>query len=159
MTGTDGIDVTNTSLGPALPSGIFTAHNDSPSDKPVEVCRFEDTGLLVDTMSWDPRTTVTLDVPRGGAGRTLGLTSQPNPFTATTRVRYELPSAQRVELDAIDVAGRVVAMLASGEQEAGLHEVSWTARTAKGDDLPSGLYFVRLRLGGETFTHKVVVSG
>jgi 3-phytase len=159
VTGSDGIDVTNTPLGPSFPFGIFTAHNDSPTDKPVEVCRFEATNLEIDTASWDPRNNLTLDAPgTGGTGPTLGLTSQPNPLRAATQVRYQLPSAQHVELDVLDVAGRRVAMLASGKQDAGLHEVSWSARTARGERLANGLYFVRLRLGAGTLTHKVIVA-
>jgi flagellar hook assembly protein FlgD len=77
---------------------------------------------------------------------------------AATQVRYQLPSAQHVELDVLDVAGRRVAMLASGKQDAGLHEVSWSARTARGERLANGLYFVRLRLGAGTLTHKVIVA-
>ena len=159
VTGSDGIDVTNANLGPAFPYGIFTAHNDSPSSKTVEVCGFEDTSLHVDTNSWDPRTSATLDVPgEGGAGPSLGLTAYPNPFTAASQVRYRLASAQDVQLDVLDVAGRVVATLASGAQDAGIHEVSWSARTAHGQRLPNGLYLVRIRLGLETFTHKAVVA-
>jgi flagellar hook assembly protein FlgD len=83
--------------------------------------------------------------------------SYPNPFSASTNLRYRLSSSQNVELDVLDVAGRVVATLASGVQSAGIHEVKWNASNARGR-LPSGLYLVRIRLGPETFTHKVVVS-
>ena len=159
VSGSDGIDVTNTSLGPAFPFGLFAAHNDSPSDKPVEVCRFEGTNLLVDTSSWDPRTNATLDAPAPGeAGRPLGLTSHPNPCTEATQLRYQLASAQHVELDVLDIAGRVVATLVSGTQDAGSHEMSWIARTPRGEALANGLYLVRLRLGNDTFTHKVVIA-
>ena len=53
--GTDGIDVTNVNLGPAFPKGIFVVHNDRIVPRPVEVCAYEDLGLLVDTDYWNPR--------------------------------------------------------------------------------------------------------
>ena len=52
---TDGIDVTNVNLGPSFPQGLFAAHNNRKTPKPVELCRYEDLQLTVDTDSWDPR--------------------------------------------------------------------------------------------------------
>lgn len=60
-TNTDGIDVANVAFGAAFPFGLFACHNDNGTPKTVEVCRWEDVGLTVDTTSWDPRGgTVTL---------------------------------------------------------------------------------------------------
>jgi uncharacterized repeat protein (TIGR02543 family) len=54
---TDGIDVTNVSLGPTFPAGMFAAHSHIQNvSKPVQVCGFEDVGLPIDTGYWNPRT-------------------------------------------------------------------------------------------------------
>ena len=47
--------------------------------------------------------------------------------------------------------------LAEGLWEAGSHELSWTARDGKGRDLPSGIYFLRLRTEALTLTQKLVL--
>ena len=169
VTAASGIEVTSANLGPAFPSGIFAAQNESSSKMTVEVCKLDGVpigenspGALGATL--DPqRGTRPVALETAGTGPAAamhgpGLMSYPNPFSASTQLRYRLASSQRVELDVLDVAGRVVATLASGEQEAGVHEVSWSGRTTRGQRLPNGLYLVRIRLGPETFTHKVIVS-
>jgi 3-phytase len=51
----DGIDVTNVNLGPSFPKGAFVLHNGRIGPFPVEMCAYEDLGLLVDTEYWKPR--------------------------------------------------------------------------------------------------------
>ena len=166
VTAASGIEVTNANLGPAFPGGIFTAQDESPSKKTVVVCRLESTFLPTGTSTSAPPTNA-VQAPASAVQATSGsvedaprpaLMSYPNPFAMATQVRYTLPTAQRVDLDVLDVAGRVVATLASGVQDAGIHEVRWNASSARGQRLPNGLYLVRMRLGTETLTHKVIVS-
>lgn len=66
----------------------------------------------------------------------------PNPFDATTTIRFSLPKREHVALKVFDVLGREVATLAEGEWEAGDHAVMFDAGT-----LPSGVYVVRLQSG------------
>jgi len=166
VTAASGIEVTNANLGPAFPNGIFAAQSEASSKMTVEVCSLA--GLEIGSPSAVANPTgappvsdpVSLegDAPHvDAAPQGPVLMSYPNPFSASTNLRYRLSSSQNVELDVLDVAGRVVATLASGVQSAGIHEVKWNASNARGR-LPSGLYLVRIRLGPETFTHKVVVS-
>ena len=51
---TDGIDVTNVSLGTAFPFGIFLAH-DGTGVHDIAVCLWEDFILDIDTAYWNPR--------------------------------------------------------------------------------------------------------
>lgn len=69
---TDGIDVTNVALGPRFPAGVFAAHDGSGSPHTVEVCGWEDAGLLVDTTSWDPRRPPATPVRASSWGRMKG---------------------------------------------------------------------------------------
>jgi len=165
VTGASGIDVTSANLGAAFPNGIFVAQNGSSSRKPVAVCGFAAGGLLASAIAPVPSANAEPAPGETGGtgrpertGRILELTTYPNPFTTDAQVRYRLASAQRVEVDVLDVAGRVVATLASGEQAAGVHQVSWNARSSRGQRLPTGLYLVRIRNASETLTHKVIVS-
>jgi hypothetical protein len=66
--------------------------------------------------------------------------SEPNPFVASTAIRYSLATSSRVVLTVLDVSGRVVERLLSGTQDAGSHAVSF----APGGRLASGVYFARL---------------
>ncbi len=86
------------------------------------------------------------------------LDNMPNPFTATTTLRIGLPKASEVEIDVFDVAGRRVRSERLATLAAGWREVSFDARDAGGQTLPSGVYFYRVRASGTTVTHKMVIA-
>ena len=67
----------------------------------------------------------------------------PNPFNATTQVRFGLPNRSTVRINVLDLYGRTVAMLAEHTYEAGFHSVAWDATA-----FPTGIYLVRLEAGG-----------
>ena len=66
----------------------------------------------------------------------------PNPFNPTTTLPFALPESSEVTIAVYDVTGRRVALLVSGLMAAGHHEVQWRA-----DNLPSGMYLVRMQAG------------
>jgi hypothetical protein len=81
----------------------------------------------------------------------------PNPFRAGTELRFALPASGRVDLDVIDVRGRVVARVLDGElRPAGRHAVRWDGRDGAGRSVASGVYFLRLNAGNELRTRKVL---
>ena len=71
----------------------------------------------------------------------------PNPFRASTQVRFSLPARSNVKLAVYDVAGRQIASLADGAWDAGSHAVAWSGTTAAGAAARGGVYFVRLAVG------------
>jgi hypothetical protein len=90
---------------------------------------------------------VTAIIPSG-----LELKASPNPFNATTAIRFELRVASLVNLKVYDSNGRLVATLVEGWREAGDHEV-----TFYGSTLASGVYLAKLTSGGETSLQKVML--
>jgi len=68
----------------------------------------------------------------------------PNPFNPTTTIEYGLPSSGTVSLKVYNLLGQEVATLASGDKNAGTHQVVWDGRTTLGTPVSSGLYFYRL---------------
>jgi glucose/arabinose dehydrogenase/phosphodiesterase/alkaline phosphatase D-like protein len=77
----------------------------------------------------------------------FALQNYPNPFNAGTRIQFALPKAAEIEIKVFDMSGREVGELASGTRPAGSHEVIWNGRAPawRGNELSSGIYFVRLR--------------
>ena len=69
----------------------------------------------------------------------------PNPSAGATSLAFDLPGSTTGTLTVHDVAGRVVATLASGSMGAGTHRVTWNGADAGGHAVSPGLYFVRLR--------------
>jgi hypothetical protein len=77
----------------------------------------------------------------------------PNPFNASTTIRYDLPIPGEVSLNIYDALGRETATLISEHEYAGEHSVQWDAA-----NVPSGIYLVRLRVDGFTQTQKMILA-
>lgn len=89
------------------------------------------------------------------AARLVLLGSAPNPFTGSALVRFRLGERLPVEVDLVDAAGRKLATLLSGERGPGEHRVRLDARNL---GLASGVYFCRVRAGGETASERLVLA-
>jgi hypothetical protein len=80
------------------------------------------------------------------------LGTYPNPARQRATVRYALPDKQEATIRLYDVLGRRVQTVLNKKQE-GRHQ-----RTLDVGALPSGVYFLRLRAGGQTRTQKFTVT-
>ncbi|MCP4582128.1 MAG: T9SS type A sorting domain-containing protein [candidate division Zixibacteria bacterium] len=76
----------------------------------------------------------------------------PNPFNASTTIKYELPHQSQVTIDIYDILGRRVTSLVDNRQSAGYHQAIWQA-----DDFSSGMYFYKLQAGDYTETKKMLM--
>ncbi len=65
--------------------------------------------------------------------------AQPNPFNASTTIRFIMPRSGHAEVRVYDMLGRQVATLLDSELSAGEKAVLW-----KPGDLAAGMYFVRV---------------
>jgi hypothetical protein len=81
----------------------------------------------------------------------------PNPFAATTTIRFALPVASRVRLEVFDLVGRRVRTLASALYPPGEHEVEWNRRTTNGALASPGLYFYRMNAGQYQEKRRMVI--
>jgi hypothetical protein len=71
--------------------------------------------------------------------------NQPNPFSALTTIRFELPVGAVVRLEVFDAQGRRVEKLASRYFPAGYHSVTWNP--AGDRQSGPGVYFYRMEAG------------
>ncbi|MBN1826386.1 MAG: SBBP repeat-containing protein [Candidatus Eisenbacteria bacterium] len=81
----------------------------------------------------------------------------PNPFNPLTVFSYSLAEPARVRLDLYDAAGRRVTGLDEGFRDAGTHHAEWSGKDGAGREVPSGVYYARLKAGEKVFTRKVVL--
>jgi zinc metalloprotease ZmpB len=94
-----------------------------------------------------------------GGARTLALLpASPNPFSAGTTLRFDLPASGPVDLSIYDVNGRMVRTIESGNVVAGRHAYPWDGRDNSGHELSSGLYFVRFEAQGQSFSKKLLLT-
>ncbi len=75
-----------------------------------------------------------------------------NPFTTMTRLSYYLPEETTIELDVYSINGKKVRTLERGAMSAGDHQVKLVA-----NDLPGGVYIIRLQAGSQVMTEKVAL--
>jgi hypothetical protein len=76
----------------------------------------------------------------------------PNPFNNTSRIEFALESGAMVRISLFNLAGQEVAKIASGVYPRGSNTAS-----LQGDQLPAGLYVVKMESAGRTSSQKVLL--
>jgi len=76
----------------------------------------------------------------------------PNPFNPSTVIGFGLPTASQVNLQVFNILGQSVVTLVDRPMDAGWHEVEFD-----GGELPSGIYFYRLRHENGNLTRKMIL--
>lgn len=69
-----------------------------------------------------------------------------------------MPQSGQVALAVYDDAGRSVRRLAEGTYAPGVHGLRWDGLDATGHPVPTGRYFMRLVVAGQTITRKTVLT-
>jgi Secretion system C-terminal sorting domain len=76
----------------------------------------------------------------------------PNPFNPSTRIDFEIPKSQNVEIKIYDVLGREITTLLSEYKKAGKYSVEFN-----GKNLPSGIYFYRIKTDNYIASKKMIL--
>jgi len=113
------------------------------------------TRYAFEDLGWLPRTT-------GVPGSTLPAVAAlqpnaPNPFTRSTSIRFDLPREAQTDLDVYDISGRLVRSLLHERFPAGSHVLVWDGTAADGQRVHDGVYFTRLKVGGELRSRQIVL--
>ena len=80
-----------------------------------------------------------------------------NPARTGAELEYSLPRGGFVTLRVMDVSGRTVRTLVTGDIPAGTRVVPWNLSDDTGKRVDSGIYFARLSLGRESRTVRMSV--
>jgi len=87
----------------------------------------------------------------------FALRSLPNPFSAATRIEYDLKREATVQLRILDVSGRIVYATPAHPEGAGLHRILWGGTDDTGSKLVAGVYLIELRVDGVPQTRKALL--
>jgi hypothetical protein len=90
----------------------------------------------------------TISVPEGYSL----LQNVPNPFSKQTSIEYAIPTSQHVIVTVYDEAGRIVAELVNGYQDAGKHKISFDQ-----ENLQSGVYLDQMKSGDFVKTRRMLI--
>lgn len=85
------------------------------------------------------------------------ITARPNIFSASTTIEYSLDKSESVEINILDLSGRIVKTLVKGVQPAGLNTVTWNGNDDAGSGVAAGTYMCTLISAGNTSTQKLVL--
>ncbi len=83
----------------------------------------------------------------------FAISNHPNPFNPQTTITFQLPEAQQVVLSVFDISGRQIETLLEEYLTAGQHTINFRA-----NNLPSGLYFYRLKSDRYSAVGKMVLT-
>lgn len=84
------------------------------------------------------------------------LPSSPNPFRASTSLRFVLEKSSHVTLRIYDVQGRLTATLLDEVMEAGGHATAWNGADVQGGSAAAGIYVAVLQAGDTRRTQRLV---
>jgi hypothetical protein len=80
----------------------------------------------------------------------------PNPARGNVTITFALGEAASPAIEIYDIAGRIVWRSALGARIPGRHQAIWDGRDLGGRPTGPGIYFLRLKLGGQSVSSKVV---
>jgi hypothetical protein len=81
----------------------------------------------------------------------------PNPFNPTTSIQFTLATREHVSIAIYDASGALVRTLLDEVRPAGVNDVSWDGRDARGQTMSSGVYFYRMTAGNQTESRKMTL--
>ena len=84
------------------------------------------------------------------------VSAAPNPFAGDIRISLFVPARQRVKLAVYTVEGRRVGMIADTHLDTGVHTFGWSGRSAAGEAVSPGIYFLRFETDGSLQTRKII---
>jgi len=84
----------------------------------------------------------------------LSLNIYPNPFNPVTSIRIKgLETLEGTYLKIYNISGQLVEILINGKQTHDDYEVTWNA-----NGLPSGIYFIKVQSGNQSFVKKCILT-
>jgi arabinogalactan endo-1,4-beta-galactosidase len=81
----------------------------------------------------------------------------PNPFNPMTQIGYELEKQSLVKLIVYNSLGEQINLLVNDIKSAGKYFIYWDGKDSKGNNLPSGIYLIRLNTDSGTKSIKSIL--
>jgi 3-phytase len=149
----DGIACVSTPVSGLFPAGILVWHDQRKRrfllfgwEQIAEQCNKL-------CLGYDPTTTVDspdqskfIKVPE----EMVVSPNYPNPFNNGTRFQIQLAHSQEIRAEIFDVMGKRVKEIFKGQLDAGIHHFYWQGNDLRGALVPSGFYFLRIKIPSET---------
>jgi hypothetical protein len=112
--------------------------------------------VVIDAFTFVPPGGVLAVTPPTGTASAL-LAARPNPFGASTTIRFVAATSGRAEITVFDLLGRRQRTLLDGHVPAGEREVVWDGRDDSGAQTPAGVYLCRVRTDDIVQTRRMIL--
>jgi hypothetical protein len=87
----------------------------------------------------------------------ISVSNAPNPFNATTTISFDLTRDMHVRICVYDARGAYISTIVDEHLSEGHQEYQWRAESYKGNEIASGIYFLRFYAAGSVQTRKIVL--
>lgn len=135
----------------ATSAGSCATLHDRDNDGDLDITGIDEVSDQIFLFENDALTSVAVNEDRPGAFRLDQ--NYPNPFNPSTSIRFRLSDLGFVSLKVFDLLGREVSTLVNERLGAGSYEVTFDA-----GDLPSAVYYYRLKQGPMESTKKLLLA-
>jgi|GEM_PF-1712566 len=116
------------------------------------------TELIIDEISFSGGISSSADLgDKNLPGNFVLNQNYPNPFNPGTTISYSIPENDYVQIVVYDIIGNEMAILVNEEQPAGNYKIEFNGYSNEVRNLPSGVYFYRLRAGDFIETKKMIL--
>lgn len=130
-----------------------------------DIIEFNESAMILDYFSDESETEHHIRVTRDILSSENAIISQkinllqnfPNPFNPVTTIQVSLDDPDLIQLDILDLTGRVVTNLVNGSIEPGKHFYTWNGTNHLGNPVSAGTYFYRLKSSNGIESKKMIL--
>lgn len=80
----------------------------------------------------------------------------PNPFNASTTLKFELPKRQDTHIAVYDIKGQLIQTLVDQPMNPGIHTITWDGLNSQKQSVASGIYVIQVQLAYQVASRKVI---
>ena len=80
----------------------------------------------------------------------------PNPFNPNTKIDFFIPKKNNININIYSIKGDKVKNLFTGDIKTGYHSINWDGKNDNGNELPSGVYFLKLNYDNKFISRKLI---
>lgn len=87
----------------------------------------------------------------------LCISNYPNPFNASTTIKYNIPGSGNVRINIYNTKGQLVKTLIDEYKTKGSYQIVWNGKDGNGSSVSSSLYFLQITEGRNSQMHKMLL--